>query len=722
VLVNSSWNFTQISAGRLHACAVLVNGSVACWGDNAFGQLGDNNAPTDQFSPVLVVSPWNFTQISSSAQHSCGLLVNGSVACWGDDGFGQLGDGSGDSGDQATPVLVSSSLNFSQLTSGRYHSCGLLVNGSAMCWGSDSNGQIGDGTLVTGNHYSPVLVNTTELFSQVTSGTLFSCGLLVNGSISCWGYDNRNQLGDDPLIQDKYSPVLVNSSYHFGSGMVATETNLSIATLSSNYTSVADDWTFSCTVYDTYLEDRANTTVSLPSLWKCGASLDTPGTYTMTQDIQNCTNDYIINITVDNVTLDGNGHLINGTGSYGIYVTASNVTIRNAMVNLTNSTSDYGISYSNSVGGTLEDSTVEVGRDDGIYLYITTNMTLQNNNITTNGSFAVDFDVGSHDNNFFNSRIMTGSQYGIRGLQSDRNRVENSSIITAGWHGIYVGTGSDDWLLVNVSVNITGERGIRIDGARTTVINPTITVPDQFVYVANSSLNNSLIFNTSYGQINWTGDISFNGSGTLGLGTNLDISSNNIYVNDTAVPTLASKPANLTFTGVSVSSPTPYLNGSSCLPSLCTNFLSLGNDDYSYEVAHFTNYSIGDNPYLCNIDINTTGSYVLNYDILNCTSNYIINITADNVTLDGNGHLINGTGDYGITVTGSNVTIKNLLINLTGATSSYGIYYDASDGRILDSTVEVTNQYDIYAWLNSANLNISSNLLYAGTRSVYVNG
>ncbi|MCA9398097.1 hypothetical protein KC573_04660, partial [candidate division WWE3 bacterium] len=240
-----------VTIGYSHSCGLLVNGSVACWGQDFFGQVGDgNDGNANELSPVLVSGSWSFSDISAGASHSCGLLTNESIVCWGNDGSGQIGNGA-PSTTQYSPSLISSSQLFTQVTTGGSHSCGLLVNGSLLCWGDNSYGQLGDNNPPT-DRQSPVQVLSSWSFSQITGGYFHSCRLLVNGSVACWGYDSSGELGDGSPASDKYVPVLVNSTYRFGHGQSPSGSYVLSSTLPSSLTSVGDNWTFSCMVYDTY--------------------------------------------------------------------------------------------------------------------------------------------------------------------------------------------------------------------------------------------------------------------------------------------------------------------------------------------------------------------------------------------------------------------------------------------------------------------------------------
>ncbi|HEU5154986.1 MAG TPA: hypothetical protein VFU03_09675, partial [Gemmatimonadales bacterium] len=121
-----------ISAGENHSCAIRPNKTAACWGKNGDGQLGDGTG-ANRSTPVPVVGLTNVIAIAAGRFHTCAILLNGTGRCWGSNSSGQLGNGGG--GPSRTPVVVSGLSGAVAVSSGAYHSCALLGNGTARCWG-----------------------------------------------------------------------------------------------------------------------------------------------------------------------------------------------------------------------------------------------------------------------------------------------------------------------------------------------------------------------------------------------------------------------------------------------------------------------------------------------------------------------------------------------------------------------------------------------------------
>jgi alpha-tubulin suppressor-like RCC1 family protein len=143
-LVSSLSGVVDISAGYFHTCAVRMNGSVQCWGGNNYGQLGDGTRTT-RLIPVAVAGITNAVAVSAGEIDSCAVLLDGTAACWGTNAYGNLGDGTMTPHLQATPVPGLSGVV--AVAAASYHTCALLAGGTAAkCWGDNGWGQLGDGS------------------------------------------------------------------------------------------------------------------------------------------------------------------------------------------------------------------------------------------------------------------------------------------------------------------------------------------------------------------------------------------------------------------------------------------------------------------------------------------------------------------------------------------------------------------------------------------------
>jgi alpha-tubulin suppressor-like RCC1 family protein len=196
VLVRTLTDATRITAGGWHSCALRPNGRAFCWGWNASGQLGDGTN-TRRLTPVRVAGSWGTQaiQIGAGARHSCLLRSTGRVACWGEDYYGQLGNGDPTT-NQSLPGPVSGLSSVSQLATGLYHTCAIRTNGNTFCWGWNGYGGLGDGTTV--NRTAPVRVRDLTGIARITTGGWdgHTCAIRDSGRIFCWGWNAFGTLGD----------------------------------------------------------------------------------------------------------------------------------------------------------------------------------------------------------------------------------------------------------------------------------------------------------------------------------------------------------------------------------------------------------------------------------------------------------------------------------------------------------------------------------------------
>lgn len=202
---------TRIAAGADYTCAVSA-GKAYCWGVNGFGQLGIGEATQRQTSPVQVVNLDEVVAIAAGWSHTCAVLEEGSVFCWGSNSSGQLG--TGNTQDHAFPVRAGSFSGAQSVACGDYHTCALSNNPARIrCWGENSDGQLGNGTSI--NSSTPVSVTFSvpagEYPVHVTAGGFSTCAVLNTGTAWCWGNNGMGQLGLGHY-QDQRSPVLVPGS------------------------------------------------------------------------------------------------------------------------------------------------------------------------------------------------------------------------------------------------------------------------------------------------------------------------------------------------------------------------------------------------------------------------------------------------------------------------------------------------------------------------------
>ena len=185
------WAVT-IAAGRWHTCVLLSDQSVRCWGANQGGQLGTGAAGKDEPKPVPVLEVDDAVELAAGGDSACAVRIGGGVACWGSNSTGQLGLGTTGAAPEPTPKDAPLLQGLHGLAMGPSHACGVGVGGGVTCWGSNSEGQLGPLATLPG----PNLVAGLSGAIAVTAGDAHSCAALGEGAAWCWGLNGAGQLGD----------------------------------------------------------------------------------------------------------------------------------------------------------------------------------------------------------------------------------------------------------------------------------------------------------------------------------------------------------------------------------------------------------------------------------------------------------------------------------------------------------------------------------------------
>lgn len=219
ILGSSLFGFDAVSAGWALTCATTPGGAGYCWGLNKYGQLGDSTV-LDQYAPMPVSGGHTFQSIRVSLYgnlsnfgdesfpgDACGVTPAGDAYCWGHNVYGQLGFGSA-SQFSSVPVKVFGGLAFAEVSPSGGHTCGVTTDGDAYCWGENIYGQLGDGTISSTGAPAPIAVVGGHKFRFVGTGFGLSCGITTDDEVYCWGRNNYGQLGDGTTTTSDV-PVLV---------------------------------------------------------------------------------------------------------------------------------------------------------------------------------------------------------------------------------------------------------------------------------------------------------------------------------------------------------------------------------------------------------------------------------------------------------------------------------------------------------------------------------
>jgi alpha-tubulin suppressor-like RCC1 family protein len=194
VPVDGGLTFKVITLGWSHTCGLTTAGVAYCWGNNDFGKVGRDTAALGVRTPVPVAGGHTFTAIAAGDYHTCAIATGGAAYCWGANTFGALGTGDTSSRSaHPIPEAVAGGLKFTAIAGGNVHTCGLTMAGDVYCWGQGGWGQLGNGARI--NQPAPVKVGGGGTYTAVSVGANHSCALATGGQLYCWGGNGGAQLG-----------------------------------------------------------------------------------------------------------------------------------------------------------------------------------------------------------------------------------------------------------------------------------------------------------------------------------------------------------------------------------------------------------------------------------------------------------------------------------------------------------------------------------------------
>ncbi|MFO0605100.1 MAG: hypothetical protein U0324_18105 [Polyangiales bacterium] len=202
---------TALEGGAEHTCAVLGDRTVVCWGHDEFGQVGDGaiGRLTVRARPTPVAGLTDVVALAAGRAHNCVIRAGGAVSCWGANASGQAGSGAYSDG-EARAVTVAGVTGATALAAGWSHTCAIVAGGEVRCWGSNAIGQLGNGSTV-GSSLTPVAVSGITGATSIAAGHFFTCAILADRTTRCWGSNGNGQLGAMTPTTTSRVPVTVAS-------------------------------------------------------------------------------------------------------------------------------------------------------------------------------------------------------------------------------------------------------------------------------------------------------------------------------------------------------------------------------------------------------------------------------------------------------------------------------------------------------------------------------
>lgn len=214
--VSGGGTWKDIATGDSHACGILMDDTIRCWGNNGSGRLGDNTI-TQRLAPTALTSTggWDTTtwkSVTTGSTHTCAIRSDDVLYCWGNNGSGQLGDGTPTQRLLPTALTATGNWNtatWKNVSAGNLYTCAIRSDDSAYCWGSNTNGRLGDGTVTPTQ--SPIAVSGGNTWTSIKAATDQTCARKTSGQISCWGNNTNGQLGNGTLTQSTV-PIAVEGN------------------------------------------------------------------------------------------------------------------------------------------------------------------------------------------------------------------------------------------------------------------------------------------------------------------------------------------------------------------------------------------------------------------------------------------------------------------------------------------------------------------------------
>jgi alpha-tubulin suppressor-like RCC1 family protein len=200
-------DWRSVSAGGFHTCGIRTSGRLYCWGDDEFGQLGDDASLVNQATPVEVAGAHtDWIGVSAGVFHTCGVRATGRAYCWGSDVAGQLGNGAPLPHEPEPVEVVGNRTDWATVSAGGAHTCARRTTGRLLCWGDDDSGELGNGLPMLDRTTPAEVAGGRTDWAAVSAGGGHTCARRTTGRLFCWGDDDGGELGDDVVLADRAAP------------------------------------------------------------------------------------------------------------------------------------------------------------------------------------------------------------------------------------------------------------------------------------------------------------------------------------------------------------------------------------------------------------------------------------------------------------------------------------------------------------------------------------
>ena len=194
--VPGSFTVGHLEIGSAHSCAISVLGAALCWGDVADGRLGITQEPNVLIPTATASLGGTASEVAAGGAHTCALLTNGSVTCFGYNDTGQLGQTpTQPASSNATPIVVTLTATATHISAGKQFTCALLSTAVVHCFGDNASGQLGSDSFGAARETPGAVSGLTGTVVDVVAGTAHACAVMSTGQVRCWGQNDQGQLG-----------------------------------------------------------------------------------------------------------------------------------------------------------------------------------------------------------------------------------------------------------------------------------------------------------------------------------------------------------------------------------------------------------------------------------------------------------------------------------------------------------------------------------------------